>query len=368
MAENHYQSAYTGTQIDAAIGRIVNGDLDRAVASAVSAKDGAQNAYTGVQTAIKNIPAGSTPIVNDLTTGGTKMALSAEQGKVLGVRSNPNMLDNAYFPNAINQRGKTEYTERGYCIDRWFRSESVGAVVSLVNGGLRLDNTNGSAVLYLRQSPERTVPAGDYVVSAVVDEYSSAGSGTMLVYMGDSSGSTIKGKAITGPGLFDASTTVSESGKINRVQLQIPVGCAVTIRAIKLECGTAQSLAHIDSLGNVVLNEIPNYETELAKCQRYQMELANASGTNILGVGVAGTEMTFFVPLPVSMRASPAITVSNLYAHNGGLNQKLPITAMSVYSRSANGVWVRATTTGFTPGEAYYLRCESGSVFLDANP
>jgi hypothetical protein len=43
----------------------------------------AQSALSGVQTAIRNIPAGSTPIVNDLTTGGATMALSAEMGKKL---------------------------------------------------------------------------------------------------------------------------------------------------------------------------------------------------------------------------------------------------------------------------------------------
>lgn len=50
---------------------------------AESARKDAQSALTGVQTAIKNIPAGSTPIVNDLTTGGVTLALSAEQGKKL---------------------------------------------------------------------------------------------------------------------------------------------------------------------------------------------------------------------------------------------------------------------------------------------
>lgn len=50
---------------------------------ATGAKTAAQSALVGVQNAIKNIPAGSTPIVNDLTTGGVTLALSAEQGKKL---------------------------------------------------------------------------------------------------------------------------------------------------------------------------------------------------------------------------------------------------------------------------------------------
>ena len=51
--------------------------------SAVSASTAAQNALTGVENALKKIPSGSTPIINDLTTGGTKAALSAEMGKKL---------------------------------------------------------------------------------------------------------------------------------------------------------------------------------------------------------------------------------------------------------------------------------------------
>jgi len=50
---------------------------------AENAKNAAQSALSGVQTAIQNIPAGETPIVNDLTTGGATMALSAEMGKKL---------------------------------------------------------------------------------------------------------------------------------------------------------------------------------------------------------------------------------------------------------------------------------------------
>ena len=55
---------------------------------AVNANTFAQSALTGINNAIKKIPSGSTPIVNDLTTGGSTMALSAEMGKKLGGRTN----------------------------------------------------------------------------------------------------------------------------------------------------------------------------------------------------------------------------------------------------------------------------------------
>lgn len=52
-------------------------------ATAVGAKDAAQSALQGVRDALDNLPAGDTLIINDLTTGGTAAALSAEMGKKL---------------------------------------------------------------------------------------------------------------------------------------------------------------------------------------------------------------------------------------------------------------------------------------------
>ena len=43
-------------------------------------------------------------IVNDFTTGGATNVLSAEIGKTLAQRPNPNLLDNWYFVEPINQR------------------------------------------------------------------------------------------------------------------------------------------------------------------------------------------------------------------------------------------------------------------------
>lgn len=41
------------------------------------------------------------------------------------------------------------------------------------------------------------------------------------------------------------------------------------IIAIKLELGDTQTLAHQDSSGNWILNEIPDYGEQLTRCQRY---------------------------------------------------------------------------------------------------
>ena len=41
------------------------------------------------------------------------------------------------------------------------------------------------------------------------------------------------------------------------------------IKAVKLEIGSQQTLAHKDTSGNWVLNEIPDYGEQLLRCQRY---------------------------------------------------------------------------------------------------
>lgn len=59
MAENYYKSAYTGEQIDASLGRIVSGELDKAVNDAQkSAKDAAKSAETAAQVAVQTPYAG----------------------------------------------------------------------------------------------------------------------------------------------------------------------------------------------------------------------------------------------------------------------------------------------------------------------
>lgn len=57
--------------------------------AAQAASEAAESALEGVREAIEAIPEGAaTPIVNDLTTGGTSMALSAEMGKKLNTEQN----------------------------------------------------------------------------------------------------------------------------------------------------------------------------------------------------------------------------------------------------------------------------------------
>lgn len=51
----------------------------------------------------------------------------------INAKPNPNLLDNWYFGNPVNQRGQASYTDVGYCIDRWYLGTDGG--VCLVEDG-----------------------------------------------------------------------------------------------------------------------------------------------------------------------------------------------------------------------------------------
>lgn len=91
-------------------------------------------------------------------------------------------------------------------------------------------------------------------------------------------------------------------------------GQELELYACKLELGPTQTLAHKE--GDVwVLNEIPNYIDELAKCQRYAIDLNPLNwGIPIIGSYYqdgAGTRWVE-IPVPVTMRTVPTLkTASN---------------------------------------------------------
>lgn len=78
-----------------------------------------------------------------------------------------------------------------------------------------------------------------------------------------------------------------------------------TVVAAKLEFGDKQTLAHKDSSGTWVLNEIPNYTTELMRCKRF---LSVCRGVNYFhrADAVTANNLQFFIPTGVPLRSNPS--------------------------------------------------------------
>lgn len=168
---------------------------------------------------------------------------------------NPNLLRNWYFGDPVNQRGQTEYGSVQYGIDGWHNVNGYSKSAVTVDGYTL--TANGGSAYFLQTTELKT--------------------------------QEVVGKPLTISVLFSDGTFVSgtkdcpESGTLNffyaksfgfrisstdKVQLNIsaPNGTSVTMKAIKLELGTAQTLVHQDDSGEWVLNEIPNKAEEEFKC------------------------------------------------------------------------------------------------------
>ena len=191
-----------------------------------------------------------------------------------------NLLDNWCFADGgahvINQRGSTSETSgTKYMIDRW---RSGGAIEQYIGAA----NTNGYKIT--------TTDSGAYVLQILdIASYDQL-KGRTLTY-------TIlyNGGLATGSGSFSTTAPTSGTSKPIDITEQIPNGnnCVVQysvsthrfavcigltanhsldILAVKLEIGEGQTLCHNEgTTANPVwvLNEIPIYEEQLLKCQRY---------------------------------------------------------------------------------------------------
>lgn len=238
--------------------------------------------------------------------------------------SNPNLLDNWYFPSPINQMGKTEYIDliNAYGPDRWKSLTPWGSIpvtVKLKQTGLAISGkpnpsihwSYGSLMQFL---PKERQPVGQVVtLSALVTETRPADNGlycglgrpintepffefTMLSHPGlishtfiwDSNNPWVPGD--TGVGIIAYSGTAQMS--------------SVTIKAMKLELGDQQTLARQDAAGNWVLDPPPDKGVELLKCQRYFQIFSTQEKRSVLAED--------FRPV---MRINPALTTMEI---NGG--------------------------------------------------
>lgn len=172
--------------------------------------------------------------------------------------SNPNLLDNWYFGNPVNQRGQTEHTgtQNGYFIDRWILG-AYDQTVTVTNSGLHWSTTTGIWCTQVLENFDELI-GRTLTLSAIID-------GVLYSVTGVLNESSKIGMQPVGS-LFIELTHDERGFRFVTYTSPSPI---VTITAVKLELGTQQTLAHQDENGNWVLNEIPDYGEQLARCQRY---------------------------------------------------------------------------------------------------
>lgn len=311
---------------------------------------------------------------------------------------NPNLLDNWYFGNAVDQRGGYVVPANTPYYSNTELSTQVGTVSAYAKA-VKVNETYGTI----------TVSGTTYYVawSAAVRGYTGAvygidrwllqattycnliiNDGYITLYAKDndgllqklpagqfSTGDTITVSVLTDTELLSKTITLTESvhvypyddnsiwnvavGKINGIwhvwhliTYKQSTEQAINIKAAKLELGTTQTLAHQDANGNWVLNEIPDYGEQLARCQR---EYINLYQNESLGMIVSGSHSgnislaAFDIPVPVTMRAKPVITdvvsYGNLVLSDG---TTISISNVIVDCAHASSIRVFVNNTGST--------------------
>lgn len=293
---------------------------------------------------------------SNISTLQTEMKQKADISEV----SNPNLLDNWYFLNPVNQRGKTEYSgawnANANSIDRW---NIYSGHLSVTNQGLtRTDN--GTTSVNFRQYMEPSLYNylhGKQVTVSILTNDGRLASATyipnVLVDPYQPSGAKISND--DGTSIIAVSLYRWSSNHSGRLCVSIGISTSdVAVVAAKLEMGNKQTLAIQDSDGKWILNDPPpNFGTELLKCQRYYQRIGG--NKKIIGSGFllsstpTGNTLgaSLMIPLMAPMRADPTVKlVGTLYVSADKYNgtASIPTTGIINYGYTSNafGLSVRA--------------------------
>ena len=193
--------------------------------------------------------------------------------------SNPNLLDNWYFGNPVNQRGQTEYTGAGYGIDRWkLNGVDGGNPVYLVDTHELINNSTSGYAQTVQIIPydfAKNLIGKILTLSVLVDdgfsgdtffELQEVNTWTRIAFKDVSASNQVVSVTFTMPPIN------------NNIQFYVGTRGSVKPIAAALNPGDHQTAFHKDSEGNWQLNELPNYADTLARCQKY-LRVYNASGS-----------------------------------------------------------------------------------------
>lgn len=289
-----------------------------------------------------------------------------------------NLLDNAYFVGGgsqlgdgifpINQRGQTSYSGNVATIDRWFCYTGLD---------IHADGIDFSQVMPAQYAPSlsqqieksRLIAGYAYCLSALWTD------GTFWTNSGTLQNSI---------GWQIESGTVNNNGCAIRARnanvWQVAVWNTDTSRrlvAVKLELGTEQTLAHQESSA-WVLNEIPDYETEWEKCNKYlrvyYRDSTLAKG-RMLGVRFSHESRAgyalFAVPIDPPMASTPTVTNNNALAIRTITSSSNVANVTYSFSNAIrNTLNIRADSDNITAGTLYWVDTlnAGNKIILTAEP
>ena len=245
---------------------------------------------------------------------------------------NPKLLRNWYFGNPVNQRGQTSYTGEGYGIDGWKMWHAAGTVTA-ENGGIVIRKSSGEYVQWGEMLEED-------VWNALIGQTVTM---SALTVNGQLATTT---QTFTSDGIATATAfegiTFHSTNTLHLIDFVLSGAESPALQAVGLELGSVQTLAHQKADGSWALNEIPDYGEQLRRCQRYLIPLASYQCP---ASRLEADAILFFVPLPVTMRALPAIQQNGFQVLSKSGEAQTGFT-FSVSSLTSNSVIISAAKTG----------------------
>lgn len=217
------------------------------------------------------------------------------------------------------------YTGNGYTVDRWGILNNVTA--TLQNASLNIAYTESGWNLYTFLD-NVLMPGTTYTLSCL---YKASGNPIRLVCTWG-----------TNKFFYNEQAPISDDWTLAEITGAIPADATIegneivvqslgsgagnfSLKAIKLELGPTQTLAHLEG-DRWVLNEMPEYGEQLRRCQRYFVRLSGDSAWSVVGIAECyGTNIAALVFwLPVPMRTIPSIVASGLTVNGVAVSSITP--------------------------------------------
>lgn len=227
--------------------------------------------------------------------------------------SHENLLDNPWF--TVNQRGQSTYSfNYGYCLDRWKIENQSLNVTTNSDGTITITN-NGSGDGQLLQKLEKPL-LSNMKGTLSIDVISYTGNVKVFYALAVSPWSGFINFTVDKTGIISKTENIPNLSSYGegetKVFISLDTGASITVKAIKLETGSVSTL-HMDTA--------PNYQQELAKCQRYFVRFNPTDSFTAFGAGIYSSNNVFAeVTLPTVLRAKPNVSYSTIRAHSYGRN------------------------------------------------
>ena len=299
---------------------------------------------------------------------------------------NDNVLDNGIFIGGgsqqgecqlpINQRGQTSYEANQFTIDRWYATSYITTTIESDCISLACSGSNQ----YFQQRFEfsRLIPGQYYTFSTLVK----------AVNVGTSNGITLRLQYDKSPYTNYVQIPIATTGLHSvtflytaptggytgplRASINMYTGSSISIQGIKLELGTQSTLARYGSAGNLVINDRPNYQEELLRCQRYYNRLVFTGASTYGQIGnytvYADGSLGVIFSVPVPMRANPTPSFTGTMAivkclpSIGYVNSNITVQTGSMVG---NIISMGVVNSTITKGDAGFVQL-NGALILAA--